>query len=141
MFETDLLRRAPAAFEFRQGGLRQVVENAAATVVDHNDYGVTSGRQSEAAEIVLAGQVTEQGDDAVMGFAQPERRRDIAVDAAGAPVAVTMDGAAGAAGMRVKPADGQRVADEQRAVSRDFVDQDGNVPSVAGRRQARVAFG
>lgn len=66
MLETDLLRRPPALLEFGQAGLRQVIENAAATVVDRNDYGIAPLRKRQSAEIVLAGQVAEQGDDASM---------------------------------------------------------------------------
>ena len=71
VLEADLLRRPPSSFEFRQGGLRQVVENAAAAVVDRNNHRIAAGGQGQAAEVVLAGQVAEQGDDAAVDFSRP----------------------------------------------------------------------
>lgn len=55
MFEVDLLWRAPTDFKFGQGGLRQVVKNSAARVVDRNNDHIAPGEQRQATEVVLAG--------------------------------------------------------------------------------------
>ncbi len=97
-----------------------MVENAAATVVDRNDDGIAPLCQRQAAEIVLAAEVAEQGDDAAMYGGQPKCGRDVTVDAAGTPVAVESQGFVAATGSTVEFPDGQRIADEQRRIGRQF---------------------
>lgn len=57
-------------------------------------------------------------------------RRDVAVDAAGATVAMEQQRLVTAAGMTVQLPDGQRIADEDGGICRKFVNQDADVPCV-----------
>jgi len=105
VFKADLLRRAPTLFEFRQGGLGQEVENAAATVVDRDDDSIVPGGERQAAQVVLGAQVAKQGDDPAMGGGNAEGGRDVAIDAAGAAVAMEVQGFVTTPGMGVELAD------------------------------------
>ena len=137
MLEAELLRRSPTLFEFGKRSLRQVIENAATAIVDRDDDGIAALREGEAAEVMLAGQVTDHRDDSAMDRGNAEGRRYVAVDAAGAAVPKKEEELVAATGMTVHLAYGQRVADKDRGAGGQFVDQDSDV---SGRFQARFGF-
>lgn len=100
-----------------------MVENATAVIVDHDDQRIAPAGQGQAAKVMLAGQVAEQGNDTAMRLGDAHGHRDVAVDAAGATIAVEMNSVLPAAGITVELPDGQRITDEQGRVFGQFVNQ------------------
>ena len=87
--------------------MRQGIENAAAAVVQYDDDGIQSVAAGEGTDVVLAGEVADEGDDRSVNPGDAERGRQIAVNAAGAAIAKEAQGFVTAAGSRIKLADGQ----------------------------------
>ena len=83
---------------------------------------------------MLAGEVAKQRNDPSMYGGDANRRGNVAIDAAGAAVAKEQERVVAAAGMSVQVPDGQRIADEDGGVCREFVDQNTDVSGAFSRR-------
>ncbi len=98
----------------------QPAEDAAAVIVGDHEGDVGQPmlpRRQQAVHVVVEGNVTQEGDDRpARGRGQAERGRDVAVDAAGAAVAIEGDGACVGPVEGVNVAHGHAVAGEDDGV-------------------------